>query len=76
MTQFFLEIVQRYCILAILSTLGMPGQFIEKFDTHLHKNSTSSPTYFLRYHKAFANLLFWVIWACLAMSTKINRINL
>ena len=31
---------------------------------------------FLRYYIDFANLLFWVIWACLAMPTKINQINL
>ena len=33
-------------------------------------------TSFLWYHKDFANLLFWVIWACLITSTKINRISL
>ena len=30
----------------------------------------------MRHHKHFANLLFWVIWASLAMLTKINRITL
>ena len=83
-THFFFEILQRYCILNILKTLYMPGhahqkwqhQFIENLDAHLYKNSTSSLTSFLRYHKYFANLLFWVIWASLAMLTKINNINL
>ena len=45
------------------------------FDAHLHKNSTSSPTSLLRYHKDLVNLLFWVIWACQAIPTKINRTN-
>ena len=43
---------------------------------HLYKKSTSSSTSFLSYYKDFANLLFWVIWTCLAMPTTINRINL
>ena len=52
-------------------------QFIEKFDAHLYKNPTSSSTSFLKYYRDFANLLFSVICAFLAMPmAKINRIHL
>ena len=41
---FFFEILQRYCKLVILGTLGMPGHgqqkqwyhLVEKFDVYLH----------------------------------------
>ena len=77
-TQFFLEILQRHCILVILSTLGMAGhthkkwqyRFMENCDGHLHKKSTSYLTSFLRYCRDFANLSFWVIWAGLAVTSK------
>ena len=81
-TQFFLEILQRHCIL-ILNTLGIPNhtnqkyyQFIDNCDARLHEKSTSFLTSFFRYYKDFVNLLFWVIWAGLAIPTKINGINL
>ena len=35
----------------------------------MQKKSTLSLTSFLRYCKEIANLLFWVIWACLATHT-------
>ena len=74
----------RHCILVILSTLVVPSnthqkwqyQFTENCDAQLHKKSPSSLNSFLRYSKDFANLLFWVIWAGLAMPTKINSIKL
>ena len=52
LTHSFTEIMQRYCILVILSTLGMldhthliwQHQPIENFDVHLHKKTTSFPT--------------------------------
>ena len=83
-TRFFLVILQKHCIIVILSTLGIPGhthqkgqyQFIENSDAHVYKKSTSSFTSFMRYCKEFSNLLLWVIWAGLAMPTKINSINL
>ena len=79
-TQLFIEILQRYCIIVILSILGVPcythHQCIENFDGNLHKTSISSLTSFLRYHKDFANLLFSVTWVCLVLPTKINRIKL
>ena len=40
------------------------------------KNSTSSLTSFLKYYKEIANLLFRVIWKCLATHTKDDSINL
>ena len=51
-------------------------QFIENFDVLLHKNSTSSSLLSWDIKKILKNCYFWVIWACLAMPTKINRINL
>ena len=33
------------------------------------KKSTSSLTSFVRYCREIANLLFWVLWACLATNT-------
>ena len=35
------------------------------------KKSTSSLTSFLKYCREIANLLFWVIWACLAQITQL-----
>ena len=40
------------------------------------KNSPSSLTSFLRYCKEIANLLFYVLWACLASHTQSGTINL
>ena len=37
-----------------------------------YKKSTSSLTYFLRYCKDIANLLFWELWECLAISINIT----
>ena len=82
--QFFLEILQRHCILVILSTLSMPGHTLSRVTVLIYrklwwslcKKSISSLTSFLGYCKDFANFLFWVIWAALAMPTKINGINL
>ena len=70
-------------ILVILSTLGKSGhprqkwqhQFKENCDAHLHKKTNLSLTSVLKYCRDFANLLFWVMWAGLAMPTKINGIN-
>ena len=79
-----LEILHRYCQLVILGTLSMPGyrhskwyyQLEENFCIYLHtKKSTSSPTFFWKYCKDNANFLFWVLWACLAVDTKIDSIS-
>ena len=40
------------------------------------KKSTSSLTFFLKYCKEIADLLFWIIWACLATHTYNDSINL
>ena len=61
-TQFFLEILQRYWVLVISSTLSMLGhthqkwkcQFIDNCNAHLLKKSTSSLTFILKYCKDFA----------------------
>ena len=65
----------RYCkdtTYLLFYTLSVPGhfhkkwqyQFIENCDNHLHKKSTLSLTFILRYCKDFADLIFWVIWTC------------
>ena len=69
--------MERYCIVVILSTLGMPNCTHQIWMTvptlwilwslSLQK-STLSLTSFSRYSKDFANLLFWVLWARLANS--------
>ena len=40
------------------------------------KKSTSSFTFCLRYSIDIANLLFWVLWVCLATHTQSDTINL
>ena len=40
------------------------------------KKSTLSLLYFLRYCKDLVKLLFWVVWACLAMTTKNDNMSL
>ena len=40
------------------------------------KKSTSSFVFTLRYCKDIVNLLFWVLWECLAMHTQSDTINL
>ena len=81
----FLKILQRYCKLVILGTLGIPGthtqivtnQFVETFRLFGGKKSTSSPMFFWRYCKdVIANLLFWVLWASLGTHTQNDSINL
>ena len=39
------------------------------------KKFTSSFTFFLRYCKDIVNLLFWVLWECLAMHTQSDTNN-
>ena len=52
-------------------------QFKEiNFYVYLYKKSTSSLTSFLRYCKDFADMLYWVFWACLANTTENGSINL
>ena len=52
--------------------------FLETYilDAHCTKNQLQPLNCFLRYCKDFANMLFWVIRADLAMPTKFNCINL
>ena len=72
---FFIEIMYKYCQLAILKTLGMldnphqksQSKFVGNVHAFLHaKKATSSLISFLGYCKEIAHLLFWVIWAYLA----------
>ena len=52
-------------------------RFEETFDVYLQaKKSTSSFTFSLRYCEDIANLLFWVLWVCLAMHTQSDNIRL
>ena len=40
------------------------------------QKSTSSFTFSLRYSRDIANLLFWVLWACLDSHTQSDTVNL
>ena len=80
----FLEILQKYCKLVILGTLGMPDsahpkwyyQLVEKFCVHPQaKNQLHSPCFFEDAAK-IGKLLIWVLWACLAMHTQNGTIKL
>ena len=76
-THFFLKILQRYCILVILRSLGMPGhahqiwwdQLVENFDVYLHIKSTSSLTSFFRFFLNWDSLharlnSHYKVWSC------------
>ena len=60
----FLEILQRYCELAIFGTLGMPGYTHQKWyyqkllRLSTDKKSVSSPMFFWRYGKDMQNSYF------------------
>ena len=81
----FLTILQRNSKLVILVKLRMPGHthlkwqyhFEETFEVYQQaKNQLHSFTFSLRYCKDIVNLLFWVLWACLAKYTQSDIINL
>ena len=81
----FLDILQRYCKLIVLGTLGMPGnrnpkqycQLQENFRVYLQaKNPFDPPHAFLGILQRYTNLLFWVLWACLVAHTQNDSINL
>ena len=76
---FFLEILQRFCEVGILGNFGRPGHAHNDWMVLYRrivwclstcKKSTSSLLSFLRYCKESTNLLCWVLWACLAMTSK------
>ena len=48
----------------------------EAFDNYQQGKINSSFTLSLRYCKDIIKLLFWVLWACLAMHTQSDTINL
>ena len=60
-----------------LGTLGMFGHPHQNHNINLYQAAmlifmqkmNSSLTFFLRHCKEIANLLFWVIWACLSTHT-------
>ena len=76
--EYFLEILQGYCKLVILGTLGMPGyahpewhyQPVENFRVSLQAKNHIHPPRFSRKLQRYANLLFSVFRACLAMHTQ------
>ena len=71
-TQFFPQILQRNSKIVILGNSGMPGYihliwlpfgvYLQKINFILHV--------FLEILQSIANLLFWILWVCLAMQTK------
>ena len=80
----FLEILQRYCKLAVLGTLGVPGyvnpkwyyQLKENFRVYCRQNIKFTPPPFLEILQRYTNFLFWVPWACLVAHTQNESINL
>ena len=78
-THFYLKILQRNSKLVLLSILGMPGHSINLKKSLMfiyRQKSTLSFTFALTYCKDIANLLLWVLWACLATHTQSDNINL
>ena len=78
-----LEILQRYCKLVILGTLGKPGythpkyyHLVENFRIYLQAKEPLQPHVFLEILHRYANFLFWVLWACLDTHTQNGNINL
>ena len=79
----FLEILQRYCKLVILGTLGKPGythpkyyHLVENFRIYLQAKEPLQPHVFLEILHRYANFLFWVLWACLYKHTQNGSFNL
>ena len=61
----------RYCIVVVLSTLSMPNCTHQIWQYQLYLLLLSQDTAkILQYCKDFANLLFWVLWARLAILTN------
>ena len=84
-SNFFFEIFLRHWKVAILGTLGMLDHSHQNILVSIcSKLSCSSPckkstallTSFLTCCREIANLLFWVIWACLATNTYNDCITL
>ena len=83
-SNIFFEILWKRCEHAIFGTLVMLDHCI-KIIVSIYsklswssacKKSTLSLTTFLRHCREIANFLFWVVWACLAMLTQSDTINL
>ena len=84
----FLEILQRYCELVILGSLGMPGytHSITLYTTnlwrtavHLQARNQLYPPRFsgdLQTSAKISKLLILVLWACLTMLLEIDSMNL
>ena len=75
-THFVLKILQRNSRLVIFGNLRMPGHIHFKWRNFWRlsaaKKSNSFFTFSLRYCKDIANLLFLLIWACLALRTLLT----
>ena len=83
-THFIHEILQRYCILVILSTLGMPGnghqtqwyQLVGKFNVCLHVKNQLHPSLnsrdIARIWQTFYFSYFEHVWLCSPKKSSIN----
>ena len=74
-THFFLKMLQRNSKLVILGNMGMPGHTHLKWLYHFEETFNIyqlHPSHFSWhiYCKDIVNLLFWVLWACLATHTQ------
>ena len=80
----FLMILQRYCKLVILGTLGMPGfvhlkryyYLVENFCLSDRQKINFVSHVFLEILQRYANFLFWVLWVCMVTQTQNDSINL
>ena len=62
----------RYCKVAILSILSIHVSA----SLYLQEKINFIPCVFLKILQRYANFLFWVLWACLAMYTQKDSFNL
>ena len=80
----FFNILQRYCKLVILDTLGMLGyahlkryyNLVETFCLSDRQKINFVSHVFLEILQRYVNFLFWVLWVCMAKQTQNDSINL
>ena len=77
--RFLLQILQRFCKVFFLGTLGMPVfgyqkrriQLVENLYVYLKAKKSNLPlTSFFEIMLRYCKLAVWVLWACIATSSK------
>ena len=80
----FLRYYKEFCNLVTLGNLGRPDhihqdsryQLVGQFDVYLHAKNQLHLSLFLRYCKDIIKLLFYILWTCLAMTSKNDTTSL